>query len=186
MALILSPLLPSLTNTGLDEFYDKCPVPVVTTFHTSMYFKQWMQSINTKKSNSKDIMKTTCYFINIWKQLINYPSLHRINKQIMSKSAYGIVFSNYMKTFIPGTNLIYHGSDPWPTTMDIIQKDARKKLGLPQKGRLALAQGFFTSTKGWDIIKSMKMPLNWKLVVNYSRNFYNTEVDDLELKNGKS
>ena len=29
------------------------------------------------------------------------------------------------------------------------------------------------------------MPLNWKLVVNYSRNFYNTEVDDIELKNGK-
>ena len=180
----LSPLLPSLTNTGLDEFYDKCPVPVVTTFHTSMYFKQWMQSISTKNGNSKDIMKLNLFY-KYWKQLINYSSLHRINKQIMSKSAYGIVFSNYMRSLIPGTNLIYHGSEPWPTTKDTIQKEARKKLGLPQKGRLALAQGFFTSTKGWDIIKSMKMPLNWKLVVNYSRNFYNTEVDDIELKNGK-
>ena len=149
-----------------------------------MYFKQWMQSISTKNGNSKDILKLNL-FCKYWKQLINYSSLHRINKQIMAKSAYGIVFSNYMRSLIPGTNLIYHGSEPWPTTKDIIQKEARKKLGLPQKGRLALAQGFFTSTKGWDIIKSMKMPLNWKLVVNYSRNFYNTEVDDIELKNGK-
>ena len=70
-----------------------------------------------------------------------------------------IGLSNYMKTLIPGTNLIYHGSDPWPTTIGITQKEARKKLGLPQKGRLALAQGFFTSTKGWDIIKSMKIHL---------------------------
>ena len=180
----LSSLLPSLTNTGLDKFYNKCPVPIVTTFHTSMHFKQWMQLINTKDSNSRDRNRLRLLY-KYWKQLINYPSLHRINKQIMSKSAYGIVLSNYMKTLIPKTHVIYHGSDPWPTTIDITQKEARKKLGLPQKGRLALAQGFFTSTKGWDIIKSMKMPLNWKLVVNYSRNFYNTEVADLDLKNSK-
>ncbi len=44
----------------------------------------------------------------------------------MSKSAYGIVFSNYMKSLIPRTHVIYHGSDPWPTTKDITQEEARK------------------------------------------------------------
>ena len=180
----LNPLLPFLTNTGLDKFYDKCTVPIVTTFHTSMCFKQWMQLIDTKNGNSKDWMRLNLLY-KYWKQLINYSSLHRINKQIMSKSAYGIVFSNHMKSLIPGTNIVYHGSTPWPTTIDTTQKEARKKLGLPQTGRLALAQGFFTSTKGWDIIKNMRMPLNWKLVVNYSKNFYNTEGADLDLKNSK-
>ncbi len=180
----LNPLYPPKTRTGLDKFYDKCTIPIITTFHTSMYFKQWMQLLNTKQGNSNDILRLHVFY-KIWKQLINYPSLHRINKQIMSKSAYGIVLSNYMKTLIPGTNLIYHGSDPWPTTIGITQKDAREKLGLPPQGRLALAQGFFTSTKGWDIIKNMRMPKNWKIVVNYSKNFYNTENASLDLRNSK-
>ena len=63
-------------------------IPIITTFHTSMYFKQWMQLLNTKKSNSNDILRLHVFY-KIWKHLINYPSLHRINKQIMSKSAYG-------------------------------------------------------------------------------------------------
>ncbi len=31
----------------------------------------------------------------------------------------------------------------------------------------------------------MKMPMNWKLIVNYSKNFYNTENAGLDLKNSK-
>ena len=180
----LNPLYPPKTSTWLDKFYDKCTIPIVTTFHTSMYFKQWMQLINTKESNSRDILRLHVFY-KIWKQLINYTSLHRINKHILSKSAYGIVLSNYMKTLIPGTNVIYHGSEPWSNTINMSQKEARDKLGLPPQGRLALAQGFFTSTKGWDIIKNMRMPKNWKLVVNYSKNFYNTENAGLDLKNSK-
>jgi glycosyltransferase involved in cell wall biosynthesis len=180
----LNPLYPPTTYTGLDNFYDKCTIPIVTTFHTSMHFKQWMQLINTKERNSRDILRLHVFY-KIWKQLINYSSLHRINKQVMSKSAYGIVLSKYMRTLIPGSNVIYHGSEPWATAINITQKEARKKLGLPQKGRLVLAQGFFTATKGWDIIKRITLPPNWKLVVNYSKNFYNTENVALDLKNSK-
>lgn len=180
----LNPILPSKTSTGLDSFYDVCSVPVVTTFHTSMRFKQWMQLVNTKEADDHGYMdKLKLYsFYKYWKQLINYSSLHRINKYIMSKSAYGIVLSNYLRDLIPGTNVIYHGSEPYFTTKGITQLEARKKLHLPPQGRLALAQGFFTATKGWDIIKQIKMPKNWRLVVNYSKNFYNNEMgDDLEL-----
>jgi glycosyltransferase involved in cell wall biosynthesis len=173
----LNPILPSKTSTGLDDFYDVCSVPVVTTFHTSMRFKQWMQLVNTKEADDHGYMdKLKLYlFYKYWKQLINYSSLHRINKYIMSKSAYGIVLSSYLRDLIPGTNVIYHGSEPYFTTKGITQIEARKKLHLPPQGRLALAQGFFTATKGWDIIKQIKMPMNWKLVVNYSKNFYNNE-----------
>ena len=145
--------------------------------------KPWMQLVNTKSGNGgKDIVKLHVFY-KYWKQLINYASLHRINKEIMSKSAYGIVFSKYMQSLIPGTNVIYHGSEPWSETVKLTQKEARMNLGLPQHGRLALAQGFFTSTKGWDIMKRMKMPDNWKLVVNYSKNHYNKEDADMDLKN---
>ena len=184
----LNPILPSKTSTGLDKFYEDCSVPIVTTFHTSMRFKQWMQLINTKDSIDKDFTKKLRLhiFYKYWRQLINYTSLHRINKKIMSKSAYGIVLSNYLSNLIPGTDVIYHGSEPYFMAKDITQSEARKKLHLPQEGRLALAQGFFTATKGWDIIKKITMPMDWKIVVNYSKNFYNIETTDLELeKNDK-
>ena len=35
----MNSLLPSKTSTGLDKFYEECNMPIVTTFHTSMYFK---------------------------------------------------------------------------------------------------------------------------------------------------
>ena len=69
----------------------------------------------------------------IWKQLINYTSLHRINKHILSKSAYGIVFSNYMKTLIPGTNVIFHGSEPWSNTINMSQKELGISWDYPYK-----------------------------------------------------
>ncbi len=177
-------LRPSKTSTGLDKFYDECNTPIVTTFHTSMYFKQWMQLRNIKeKGNDKDYLRLYSLY-KYWRHFINYSSMHRINKDLMSKSASGIVLSNYMKELIPGTNVIHHGSVPYFKT-DIAQIKARKLMHLPEKGRLALAQGFITNTKGWDIIRKIKMPKDWKLVVNYSKNFYNTEKINFEFHDDK-
>jgi glycosyltransferase involved in cell wall biosynthesis len=58
-------------------------------------------------------------------------------------------------------------------------------MGLPEKGKLALAQGFITNTKGWDIIRKLKMPKDWKLVVSYSKNFYNDEKIRFEYHDDK-
>ena len=58
-------------------------------------------------------------------------------------------------------------------------------MHLPEKGKIALAQGFITNTKGWDVIRKMNMPKDWKLVVNYSKNFYNNEKIDFEFHNDK-
>ena len=102
----------------------------------------------------------------------------------MSKSAYGIVLLNYMRELIPGTNVVYHGWVPYFQT-DKRLIEARKMIGLPEKGKLALSQGFITNTKGWDIIRKIRMPKDWKLVVNYSKNFYNDEKIRFEYHDDK-
>jgi glycosyltransferase involved in cell wall biosynthesis len=177
----LNSLQPSKTSTGLDKFYDKCTTSIVTTFHTSMYFKQWMRLRNIKeKDNDKDFLRLFSLY-KYWQHFINYSSMHRLNKNLMSKSAYGIVLSNYMRDLIPRTNVVYHGSEPY-FKKDISRIDARKKMHLPVNGRLALAQGFITNTKGWDIIKKIKMPDDWRLVVNYSKNYYSNEKINYEFQ----
>ena len=110
--------------------------------------------------------------------------MHRINKDLMSKSVYGIVLSNYMRELIPRTNVVYHGSVPYFKN-EISRIEARKKMHLPENGRLALAQGFITNTKGWDIIRKIRMPKEWRLVVNYSKNFYNNEKINFEFHDDK-
>jgi len=180
----LNSLRPSKSSTGLDEFYDECTIPIVTTFHTSMYFKQWMQLVNIKeKGNDNDYLRFYSLY-KYWRHFINYSSMHRINKYLMAKSACGIVLSNYMRELIPGTKVVYHGSDPYFKT-GITRIEARKKMHLPEKGKLALAQGFITNTKGWDVIRKLKMPKDWKLVVNYSKNFYNNEKINFECYDNK-
>jgi glycosyltransferase involved in cell wall biosynthesis len=180
----MNPLLPSKTSTGLDKFYDECETPIVTTFHTSMYLRQWMKLMNIReKGNENDFLRLYSLY-KYWRHFINYSSMHRINKDLMSKSAYGIVLSDYMKELIPGTKVVYHGSTPHFAN-DLTRNEARKKMHLPENGRLALAQGFITNTKGWDIIKKVKMPKDWKIVVNYSKNFYNNEKIDFKTYNDK-
>lgn len=173
-----NPIYPPKSYTGLDDFYECCNVPIVTTFHTSMYFKQWMQLVNVSKKK-KDLLNLKTFY-KFWRQFINYYKFHSINKHIMAKSSCGIVFSNYLKQLIPDTTVVYHGSEPFCQTVGS-KAQARNKLHLPQNGRLALAQGFFTDTKGWDMIKKIQMPKNWKLVINYSKNFYNKENIEIKL-----
>ena len=68
----MNPLLPSKTWTGLDEFYNKCKTPIVTTFHTSMYFRQWMRLINIKeRGNDKDFLRLYSLY-KYWRHFINY------------------------------------------------------------------------------------------------------------------
>lgn len=180
----MNPMRPSKTSTGLDKFYRDCKTSIVTTFHTSMHFNQWMKLINIRdKGNEKDFFRLYSAY-KYWRHLINYSSMHRINKYLMSKSAYGIVLSDFMKQLIPGTNVVYHGSTSHFVS-DLTPSEARKKMHLPEKGKLALAQGFITKTKGWDTIKKMNVPDGWKIVVNYSKNFYNHENIDFKLYNDK-
>ena len=58
MVFFMHPLRPSKTSTGLDKFYNECKIPIVTTFHTSMYFNQWKKLVNIKERGSdKDFLR---------------------------------------------------------------------------------------------------------------------------------
>jgi glycosyltransferase involved in cell wall biosynthesis len=175
------PLLPYKTKTSIDKFYSICKVPIVTTFHTSYNFRTWMQSILI---NGKDTLRLR-YLYEYWKHLINYSSFKRTTSFAMSKSSAGIVLSKYMTNLVPGTQIIYHGSEPYQS-VEIEQKKARRTLSLPENEKIILIQGFLTATKGWDIVKKMNLPDGWKLVINYSQDHYNKQIIDLKLKNKKN
>jgi hypothetical protein len=70
--------------------------------------------------------------------------------------------------------LIYHGAEP-STSPPLDRKEARKMFLLPEHANIALAVGFMTATKGWDVIGKMKVPKDWKIVINTSRNHYGRE-----------
>lgn len=171
----LDPLNPTKTTTNIDLFYKYCQIPIVTTFHSAYPFKQWLNLITSFKDSSKRNMlsRFSNNIIRCWKMLLNYQSFHNLNKEKLAMSKAGIVFSNYMSKMIGGGEVILHGAES--SSVYISQDEARKLFNLPESGRIALALGFMTATKGWDIIEKMNIPEGWTIVVNSSKNHYNTE-----------
>jgi hypothetical protein len=110
-----------------------------------------------------------------WTHLLNYSSFNSLNRSKIGPNRAGIVFSKYLQNLIPGSNLIYHGSEP-SAAPPPDKNEVRKKYLLPQDTNIALAIGFMTATKGWDIIKKMKVPNGWKIVINSSKNHYSKQI----------
>ncbi len=80
--------------------------------------------------------------------------------------------------------VIYHGAEPSLSLFPNIKEEARAKFGIyfdnkdnktTRTKRIALAMGFKTSTKGWDILSEIDVPENWLIIVNSSKNHFNTE-----------
>jgi glycosyltransferase involved in cell wall biosynthesis len=122
--------------------------------------------------------------------LINYYSFHNLNKEKLARSQTGIVFSQHMSRLISRgrgseAEVIMHGAEP-SLAAGISKKEARKIFGFPEGGRIALALGFMTATKGWDVIEKMKIPKGWTIVVNSSKNHYSTENFNPDFVNKKS
>lgn len=142
------------------------------------------KSADDKKYKLLSGLKDVLYNANIyWKYLINYDAFQNQNKEKLLRSNYGIVFSNYMKSIIDlkrsnrkysnKMRLLYHGAEPAYSVRGISKESARAKFSsLPQdkKCRIALAFGFMTVSKGWDILGKMRIPDNWTIVINSSVN----------------
>jgi glycosyltransferase involved in cell wall biosynthesis len=172
----LNELNPQKTNTNIDLFYDLCKIPIVTTFHTAFDLKQWMNIVATKNINEKWKVKAYAQkLLKYWVHLLNYKSFNNLNTEKIEKSKRGIVFSQYMKDKIGGGDIIYHGSEPIITFDPTIKAKARTKFSLSHTNRIILALGFRTNTKGWDILDKMDIPIDWTVVMNSSKNHYNTE-----------
>jgi hypothetical protein len=102
----------------------------------------------------------------------------------MSKSHAGIVLSKFMTNLVPGTKVIYHGSEPY-RDVEIEQKNARPLPALPvdDDEKILLVQGFLTATKGCDVIRKLNIPAGWKLVLNHSKDHHNKQIINLGLHN---
>ena len=171
----LDPINPRRTNTNIESFYHDCTIPIVTTFHSAYTFEQWMRLIVPVSSGRFGRMGTflrTMY--DYWTHLLNYSSFNSLNRAKIGPNRAGIVFSKYLQNLIPGSYLIYHGSEP-SVTCPVDKTEVRKKFLLPEDVNIALAVGFMTATKGWDIIKKMRVPNDWKIVINSSKNHYSKE-----------
>jgi glycosyltransferase involved in cell wall biosynthesis len=180
--LVLDAKDPRKSGTYIDSFYHQCKIPIVTTFHTGYTLRQWLSQSSVVKKTGK-----TGRFgiparasIRLWKYFLNYRAFNDINKGKLALSKAGITFSNYMSKMI-GRNchIIYHGSQPSPFVSQD-KKQARKYFGLPAESRIALAAGFRTVTKGWDIIPKLKLPKEWVIVTNSSKGHYNVESVEME------
>src|ERR687890_178442 len=194
--LILDPLDPKKSGTYIDAFYTKCKIPIVTTFHTGYSLGQWISQASLIKKSGRigKLGIPARGLVRFWKYFLNYRPFTNLNKEKLRMSAAGIVFSHYMSERLGNStnndadsnggkcHVIYHGSEPalYPP---LNKKEAREKFSLPQEEqeyRIALALGFRTATKGWDILGKMKMPDGWTLVVNSSKGHYSTENVDLK------
>ena len=181
--LSLDPINRANSGTYIDSFYLKCNTPIVTTFHSGYNFVEWMsQSFVVRKTGRIGVIGMPLRFVvRLCKYFSNYGTFKNINKQKLDSSHSGIVFSNYMSKRIgEGCRIIYHGAEPFGQTVPE-KKVARAMFSLPQDSKLALALGFRTVTKGWDLLEKMNIPYGWKVVVNSSKDHYNIENYDLNV-----
>jgi len=171
----LDPIIPAKTRTNIESFYRDCTVPIITTFHSAYTFTQWMRlvvPINNRVLGRFGTWVRMAY--GYWTHLINYQSFNSLNRNKIGSNKTGVVFSKYLGNLIPGSNLIYHGAEP-NISPPLDRNEVRKMFSLPEHENIALAVGFMTSTKGWDIIGKMKIPDGWKVVINTARNHYGRE-----------
>jgi glycosyltransferase involved in cell wall biosynthesis len=174
--LILDSANPSASRTFIDQFYHKCKVPIITTFHSAYTLSEWMGQAMIVKHDGR-IGKLGIPLraaIRTWKCLVNYQAFHDINKEKLKLSNAGICLSKYMSSRLGGGNVIYHGADP-AISQPISKAEARARFSLPQDKMIAVAIGFSTATKGWDILSKIEMPNGWIMVLNSSKGHFNRE-----------
>jgi len=117
-----------------------------------------------------------------WKHLLNYRSFHSLNSKKIGAQKYGIVFSDYLSVRIPHTRKIYHGAEVLvPPTLS--KSEARHYFSILEGYKIALAIGYLTRTKGWDLLNDINVPKGWKIVVNSAKNHYNIEKTKFQFKN---
>ena len=174
--LILDSRNPRASRTFIDGFYHRCKVPIVTTFHSAYTLREWMgQAIIVKREGRTGRLGVPARAaIKIWKHLVNYKAFHDINKEKLRLSYAGISFSKYMADRIGGGYVMYHGAEP-AILPSVPKAKAREIFSLPQDKMIAVAIGFSTATKGWDILSKIDMPNGWMMVLNSSKGHFNKE-----------
>ena len=171
-------------TTYLDLFYKKNKdVPIVTTFHSDYKLNQWLgaASLIKKEGRIGTLGIPLRLVILFWKSTLNYIGFMNLLKEKLQISHAGITLSNCMSNILGGGKVIYHGAEPSIFPRPTKEK-ARSLLSLPQDKKIALAVGYKTAGKGWDILQNMNIPNNWTVVINSSKGHYNKENYDIKLE----
>jgi glycosyltransferase involved in cell wall biosynthesis len=170
-------------RTNIDRFYERCQKPIITTFHSTYPFDQWINLVPSNHLTKFRLLDIPLELSNLalkyGNRMLTFELFNWANREKMLRSAASIAFSEYMAKMLSTrsykVNVIYHGAEP--SIMKRPTKEvARMHYSLPLDGRIALALGFATHTKGWEILKNMKIPDNWTILVNHSRNHYSKEM----------
>ena len=177
---------PRASRTFIDPFYHRCKVPIVTTFHSAYTLREWMgQAMIVKREGRTGRLGVPARAaIKTWKHLVNYKAFHDINKEKLKLSYAGISFSKYMAGRIGGGHVIYHGAEP-AILPPVPKAKAREIFSLPQDKMIAVAIGFSTTTKGWDILSKIDMPNGWMMVLNSSKGHFNKERSVHDVQHGR-
>ena len=181
--------------TNLDTFYFECSIPIVTTFHSVYNLRQWMdQTSIVKKSGKTGAFGVPARaLVRLWKHFINYRAFVNLNKHKLQQSKAAIAFSHNMFTLLGAgkrNETIYHGAEP-SSRISLSREENKAYFSLHAPSgynmnncpRIALAVGFETLLKGWDIIQKMSIPDRWAVVVNSSRGSYSCENLDPKFNN---
>ena len=171
-------------QTNIDQFYEKCQTPTITTFHSAYPIEQWINLVPSNhltKPRLFDIpIELSSLALKYGSRILTYELFNRANREKMLRSAASVAFSEYMAKILSTSsykvNVIYHGAEPSLTNQPS-KEVARSIYSLPRDRKIALAFGFATHTKGWEILKEMKIPDNWIVLVNHSKNYYSSEMD---------
>jgi len=184
--LILDSRNPRASRTFIDPFYHRCKVPIVTTFHSAYTLREWMgQAMIVKREGRTGGLGIPARAaIKTWKHLVNYKTFHDINKEKLKLSYAGISFSKYMALRIGGGHVIYHGAEP-AIVPSVPKAKAREIFSLPEDKMIAVAIGFSTASKGWDILSKIDMPNGWMLVLNSSKGHFNKEKSIYDDRHGR-
>jgi glycosyltransferase involved in cell wall biosynthesis len=194
----LDPKNPKKSGTYIDSFYTRCKTPITTTFHCGyVNLRQWIRIPSLLKNTGRiGIVGTPVRaMLRLWKYYLNYHAINNLIKEKVRISRASIVFSQNLAKRLCNNNkchVIYHGSEPAAAIAasainhDILQKKAREKfsISIGEDQKIALAFGFRTDDKGWDILNKMDIPCEWTIVVNSSKSYYNKENLDLRWMSG--
>ena len=185
--LILNPKDSTKTGTYIDSFYTKCKTPIVTTFFSAFSLTEWMkmnkvnQASLVKREGKMGKVGVPLRTLIRWmkyngENISKYQFFKNLTMAKVRQSKASIVFSRHMSKMLnEAAKVIYIGSDP-AISFPPSKKEARMWFSLPQdRRRIALAIGFRTVNKGWDIIENMNIPDEWIIVINSDKDHYNTQ-----------
>lgn len=174
-------------KTLIDDFYNKCNVPIITTFHSVYSFREWINQVFLIKKTGKTgkFGIPARFMVKLLKNISHYNSYMELNKKKLEQSYAGIGFSKYVSNLLGGgLNVIYHGAEPVASLIPLEQ--ARDYFSIPFEKKVGVTVGFKTVTKGWDILNKINLPNNWVVVSNSSKSHYSKEkFKEQKTKNNK-